>query len=124
MHPRQIARSTVRCILMLPMGLKLFSNESTHQYKMLDVSTVCLSGGHLESPIAGMLDAETGFETMVFLKETSFFGLYKQYYKTRAESVRGHKATIKKLLAGKLPLSIIVDNYTVLEILDGAQSAA
>jgi hypothetical protein len=108
-NPRVVKESIIRGTFFIPMGLRLFQREE--HPRAIEVSTVCLEGGHLEAPIPGMLDAEHGYETMVFFAGCSFFGLFDQHYDTREEALRGHDAIVQKLLARELPLAIRIQHY-------------
>lgn len=124
-NPRVLKVSTIRGMFPIPIGLQLFRREPGDHPRIVEVSTVCLEGGHLESPIRGMLDAEHGYETMVFFQGCSLFGIYQQHYDTRVEALRGHKTAVRKLLAGNLPLSIQLSHYVVHEeIPNGEQTKA
>lgn len=123
-NPRLVRFSKVRGVFTVPMGLNLFGRDPGHLIKAVEVSTVCLEGGHKEAPVAGMLDPEHGFETMVFFEECSFFGVYQEHYETRAQAVRGHKAVVKKLLSGKLPLTIKLGYYNAWEEIVPQKDAA
>lgn len=123
-NPRQVKFSTIKGFFPIPMGLSLFRRELGDYPRVVKVSTVCLEGGHLEAPIRGMLDAEHGYETMVFFEGCSFFGVYQQHYEIRTEALRGHKAVVRKLLTGKLPLAIPLVHYVAHEEVHDKAKAA
>lgn len=109
---RQIAHDRVAGGFMLPPGLRLFDHPPHEPEPAVLVSTVMLDGGHLEDPL-GIVEPETGFETMVFIEGCRFFSLYTEHYKTRAAAKRGHSRVLERLRAKTLPLSISVPNYWV-----------
>jgi hypothetical protein len=112
-HQRQIGWDRLEGGFMLPMGLRLFEHTPYEPEPAVIVSTVRLDGAHLESSIPGMVDAETGYETMVFFEATSFFGIYEQHYKSKRAAIAGHASVVRRLKEKTLPLAIKVNNYWV-----------
>lgn len=120
---RVVRKTIVEGVFGLPIGIKFLSREVGDHPRTVTVSTVCLDGGHLEDPL-GICDAETGFETMVFLEGCTFFSLFTAKYRTRREAVLGHKAALKKLIAGTLPLAIPIGKYFAHEATDDSREVA
>jgi hypothetical protein len=111
-HPRIVASNKVKGGFFLPLGLRLFDRPRAEPNPEVLVSTVLLDGAHLEDSL-GIVDAETGYETMVFIEGCSFFSLYTQHYETRADAEAGHHSVLTRLRDKTLPLTIVMDNYYV-----------
>lgn len=122
-HSRQIGFDRLEGGFMLPMGLRLFDHTPYEPEPAVIVSTACLDGAHLEAPVPGMVEPETGFETMVFFEATSFFDLYVERYSSKREAIAGHASVVKRLRAKELPLTIKVNNYWVREASEEADAA-
>jgi hypothetical protein len=115
LHPRQIGWDRVEGGFYLPMGLRLFQNDPYEPRPALIVSTVRLDGAHLEAIRPGMIEPETGFETMVFFEECRFFDLYAEHYETREQAATGHADVVKRLREKSLPLTIKITNFWILD---------
>jgi hypothetical protein len=102
----------------LPLGIKFFDRKGIPAPKSVTVSTVCLNGVHMQDPLH-ICSPETGYETMVFLEDCTFFSLFTVKYDTRRKAVQGHKSTVRKLLARKLPLAIHLEHYYAWDATDG-----
>ena len=110
MNPRIIAKSKLEGFFGLPIGLRFLQREAGELPKWIEVSTVCLEGGHLEDPL-GICEPEHGYETMVFLEDCSFFSVFTAHYETREQAEEGHRSAIEKLIDGELPLAIQLKYY-------------
>lgn len=107
---RIVERTKVAGVFAIPLGIAFLNHERGDYPKWVEVSTVCLEGGHLEDPLH-MCEPEHGYETMVFLEGCSFFSLFTAKYETRDEAADGHQSTVRRLLSGDLPLAIPLRYY-------------
>jgi hypothetical protein len=110
--PRVVKITLLGGFIGLPMGLALFDKRAS-ELKILEVSTVNLEGGHLESPLLNMLEPEHGYETSVFIESCRFFSIFDQKYDTLEEAKEGHDKIVAKLNEGTLPLMIYIKQYSV-----------
>lgn len=94
-HPRLVASDIVSGRFRLPLGLRLFQREA-------------------QDPL-GIVDPETGYETMVFFEGCSFFSLHTRHYETLDEAKEGHKHVMSAIRAKTLPMAIVIDNYWISE---------
>lgn len=105
MDSRTIATSTISGVFSYPLGITFMHREGVDYPRTVVVSTVCLEGAHLEDPLQ-IVQAESGFETLVFLDGITFFSVFTATYATRDEAQAGHACVVERLLKGELPLAI------------------
>lgn len=90
----------------LPIGVCFLGKpDNGKRISILEISTVCLDGAHLRDPF-GICDAETGYETMVFMDGSTLFHVYKCNYESQKEAEDGHSHVVNGILAGTVPLAI------------------
>lgn len=106
---RVIGHTTVCGTFGLPLGIQFLRHEQ-QLCSSVEISTVCLDGAYLSDPL-GICDAETGYETMVFLEGCTFFSLFTQSYLDRDAASAGHADVLRRILAGTLPLAIPLTHY-------------
>lgn len=121
MNDRIVAQTTIAGVFSFPIGFSFFGRKAGDYPKTVLISTVCLDGAHLEDPLA-ISEAETGYETMVFLAGYATGGsIYTKHYKTLDEASAGHNHIVEEIQAGKLTLAIPID-YTAWDAESGDQS--
>lgn len=113
MDDRVVEQTTLRGFVMFPIGLRFLSREpGADAVPSVLVSTVQLDDAHKEDPL-GMVEPETGFETMVFPDGCRFFSLHTVHYKTRRSARQGHAKIVAALLDGSLPLTVRLGYYSL-----------
>ena len=110
-YNRIVKQTRIKGVFSVPMFVHITGQPDNGHFKIVEVSTVSLDNAHLESPIAGMMGPEHGYETMVFLGGGGT-NVYCRKYKTKRAARTGHDKIVTKLLAGKLPLSIQLGWYS------------
>lgn len=88
---RIVQRDIITGLFVLPLGISFLSRRAEDDpVRKIEVSTVLLDNGHLEDPL-GILEPETGYETLIFLGGCCFFSVYTEKYKTYEEAKAGHQ---------------------------------
>lgn len=122
MNDRVVKQTTIEGVFAYPLGFSFFGKAGCGEYpRDVLVSTVQLDGGHLEDPLA-ICEAETGYETMVFLGGSAMSGsLHTARYRTRTAAAKGHAKIVTQIMTKTLPLTVSL-HYCAWEALDGDQT--
>jgi hypothetical protein len=120
MDERIVKVTTIKGIFSYPMGFNFYGRKIGDHPKNVLVSTVQLDGGHLEDAL-GICEAESGFETAVFLAGYTSTSIYSRHYHSKRAAKVGHDSVVESILSGKLTLAIPVQ-YSAWDQLDGDRS--
>ncbi|GAC1530502.1 MAG: hypothetical protein NVS2B16_37410 [Chloroflexota bacterium] len=104
---RIVKHTTLEGVFAFPIGVTFLNRTSA---KSVEISTVCLEGGHLEDPL-GILEPEHGYETMVFPDGSRLLAVASRKYDTREKADEGHDEIVGQILEGKLPLAVPIQYF-------------